>query len=451
MIKHSLLGILLMVMSFSLYADINESITKTQQGVIYIVSSGVDEKGKEIGGTGTGFLIDNDKKLVVTNFHVIETSLGQGKIFIADGGLKNDDFKSATVIASSPQLDLALLQVPALKERPALSIVDSKATDNSIIEGQDVWSIGFPSISQEWSLTTAYKLDQNNQLKKEDFASMEKDILTPTLDKGIIKKVTQTRTWGEQTNGLTSQTSAINILHHSADVNHGNSGGPLVNDCGMVVGVNTLVDNRDVNTINKALSAIDLVAFLDKNGANYHKTSGICTPIAATKPAPVSTTTSVSKTDSAGLNGWYIGGLALLTLTLLSGWWILNNRRLPVNLQAEAVSLPLTATPKLANGTTSQYYLQGLDHYHDLYFPLHDNAIQLGRMHNGNDYSIDDDSVSRQHLNLRKEANGWVAIGRDTVNGTSINGVELKAHEVRNLLPNDILQLGRVRLVLHKT
>ena len=48
MIKHSLLGILLMVMSFSLYADINESITKTQQGVIYIVSSGVDEKGKEI-------------------------------------------------------------------------------------------------------------------------------------------------------------------------------------------------------------------------------------------------------------------------------------------------------------------------------------------------------------------------------------------------------------------
>ena len=82
---------------------------------------------------------------------------------------------------------------------------------------------------------------------------------------------------------------------------------------------------------------------------------------------------------------------------------------------------------------------------------MHDNAIQLGRMHNGNDYSIDDDSVSRQHLNLRKEANGWVAIGRDTVNGTSINGVELKAHEVRNLLPNDILQLGRVRLVLHKT
>ena len=58
-----------------------------------------------------------------------------------------------------------------------------------------------------------------------------------------------------------------NAILHEAAVLQGNSGGPLVDACGRVIGVNTFiaVDKEQSARNNYALASADLVAFLSRN------------------------------------------------------------------------------------------------------------------------------------------------------------------------------------------
>jgi hypothetical protein len=86
------------------------------------------------------------------------------------------------------------------------------------------------------------------------------------------------------------------VIMHSASVSSGNSGGPLVNMAGEVVGINTQRYSRkeDLAVLNIALSAVDMVAFLANCGlapalADGQTLAGIerrRSPAPAPAPAP---------------------------------------------------------------------------------------------------------------------------------------------------------------------
>jgi S1-C subfamily serine protease len=71
---------------------------------------------------------------------------------------------------------------------------------------------------------------------------------------------------------------AITRLVHTADVLKGYSGGPLIDTCGRIVGVNTFiqVDQEQAGKLNNAVSTGDLMAFLAQHGVKLAMDQRAC-------------------------------------------------------------------------------------------------------------------------------------------------------------------------------
>src|SRR5437016_8462900 len=156
-------------------------------------------------GVGSGFIID-PKGYILTNNHVIE---GASRITI--GLLSGERFRGK-VIGIDKETDLALIKIDADHDLPVMKFGDS----NSVQVGDWVLAIGSP-----------FGLDQ-------------------TVTAGIISK---------KERDSSAFTSFQRFLQTDAAINRGNSGGPLVNMRGEVIGVNSQIAtlNGDYNGIGFAL------------------------------------------------------------------------------------------------------------------------------------------------------------------------------------------------------
>ena len=153
-------------------------------------------------GFGSGFVVGQGG-VVVTNNHVVEG----GDTFVvlskhAAGGPRYQ----ATVIWASPDYDLALLKVAGL-DLPQLVVAE-----NVPDKGSAVTTIGYPGVAD------ARGEDINN-------------LAESTFTQGIIGRIIRT--------SYSQEEKRQTVLQHSAAVNSGNSGGPLLDSCGRVIGVNT--------------------------------------------------------------------------------------------------------------------------------------------------------------------------------------------------------------------
>ncbi len=83
------------------------------------------------------------------------------------------------------------------------------------------------------------------------------------------------------------QDTGSTIVIHTADMSQGNSGGPLVDLCGRVVGVNTFIgmDEASGRRGLYALGGTDLLAFLAANGISADRADGPCGAEADGAPA----------------------------------------------------------------------------------------------------------------------------------------------------------------------
>ena len=188
---------------FSSIAFSESSIEDVDKSVIRILNLGVDE----FNGSGTGFFI-NDRGYILTNAHVVENA---SKLVVLkkskDGVLEK---KFASLVAISEPHDLAAIKV-SFNQSDYLSFSRSK-----LQKGDNVRSIGFPGGAD----------------------SSADSISESTLTQGIIGRIFRS-SWMEEGKKL-------DIVQHSASISPGNSGGPLIDFCGRVVGVNTAVANVTV-------------------------------------------------------------------------------------------------------------------------------------------------------------------------------------------------------------
>lgn len=167
--------------------------SQNAQAVVAVMAeiSAVDMFGQTSTGlsTGTGFLISSDG-YIVTNYHVIADSKKQSVM------LFSGEEYAATIVGSDRKNDIALLKIEG-KNFPWVSFGSSGA----LAVGDQVVAIGHPLGSDEATLTVGYV--------------SAKDVV------------------------VTGDSGAIYMLQTDAAINSGNSGGPLFNMRGEVVGITT--------------------------------------------------------------------------------------------------------------------------------------------------------------------------------------------------------------------
>ncbi|MGI9621354.1 MAG: S1C family serine protease, partial [Acidimicrobiales bacterium] len=176
----------------------------------------------EPAGTGTGWVLDADDGLIVTNQHVTNG----GETFTV--GLDDERAQDATILASAPCQDLALLQVEDTAALETLPI----GSQEDLRQGETVVAAGFPG-----SATAGGELAATT---------------------GVVSVVETTF----DINGLNVPLYP-NVIQTDSAINPGNSGGPLVNAAGEVVGINTAIID-DANSIGFAISIDTVRPLIDR-------------------------------------------------------------------------------------------------------------------------------------------------------------------------------------------
>lgn len=174
-----------------------------------------------VGFTGTGFVISDDG-LVVTNNHVV-----QGAATLAVSFSEGEPM-NARILGVSECSDLAVIDLDGDGYTP-LSFREDPVTI-----GVSVFSAGFPAADE-----------------------IDFDDLDYTLTSGIVGSI--------QADGETSWASVDGVIQHDARILGGNSGGPLVDENGHVVGVN-YAGNDQFDT-NFAIAAQDARPIIDRLAA----------------------------------------------------------------------------------------------------------------------------------------------------------------------------------------
>ncbi|HVA24976.1 MAG TPA: trypsin-like peptidase domain-containing protein [Chloroflexota bacterium] len=149
-------------------------------------------------GVGAGVIWDSDGG-IVTNRHVVGEAEGPLQVLLGDGRTM-----AAQVVRRHPAADLALLQIPAGGLQPA-SAGDSEA----LRVGQLVFAIGHP-----WG---------------------QPDVVTA----GIVSGAGDTPArWGGR---------PVDYIRSDVRLAPGNSGGPLIDAAGQVVGINSMIWGGDLS------------------------------------------------------------------------------------------------------------------------------------------------------------------------------------------------------------
>jgi serine protease Do len=198
------------------------SIVTSQQSSVNSAYYGTRTRTTQAAGTG---LIIDSNGLILTNKHVVAEGITKLEVVTSDG----TRYEDVDVIGRDSLNDLAILKVKDPKNFKAAQLADS----DNVRTGQKVIAIG-----------NALGQFQN------------------TVTSGIISGLGRPVEAGDESGSATEQLT--NLFQTDAAINSGNSGGPLLNYNGEVIGINTAIaaDAQNIGfaiPINEAKGIIETV------------------------------------------------------------------------------------------------------------------------------------------------------------------------------------------------
>ncbi|MBY0328478.1 trypsin-like peptidase domain-containing protein, partial [Patescibacteria group bacterium] len=227
--------------------SVTEVVAKTNASVVSVTLS----KGGVSVGKGTGFFVSKDG-LIVTNRHVVNTDGATITVTTTDG-----KERSATLVATDPVLDIAILRVQGNTFVP-LVLGDSSALSS----GQSVVAIGY-----------ALGTFQNS--------------VSAGVISGLSRSIIASGSNGESE-------YLDQVIQTDAAINRGNSGGPLLNLKGEVIGVNVATATTSqsigfalpINDVKQAVTSVQKTGRIIRPYIGVRYTQ-ITTEVAQSKSLPV--------------------------------------------------------------------------------------------------------------------------------------------------------------------
>jgi serine protease Do len=221
-----LFALLLAFLPLSALAQSNADIDAAARSVVRIVVT--DDASEGDIGMGSGVAVSPTR--IVTNAHVVERAVESGGFVgvVPSEGRKRYEGK---VVAYAPDLDLAIIAITNGRIEPATLY------GGPVADGAAVAALGYP-----------YGVDR---------------AMASGLDE-LIRPQAPVKSLGH-VGGRRSNARYDTVLH-DANIGRGNSGGPLVDACGRVIGINSFLSISEGidSPFAFALSVKELAAFLTK-------------------------------------------------------------------------------------------------------------------------------------------------------------------------------------------
>ena len=247
---------------FGLVGGGNIEPYEARQGVVlvYAVATVYNEDGsvEQMGGTGTGWAIGKPGEpvqYIVTNGHVVEAAYAYPRMYENVVGTvqvyysaAENDFAQVEVVYYSPQTekDIAILKLPTpTNKRVSLTLRES----DSVKMSETAYALGYPGDSSSRQTLPAYDLN---------------DV---TITKGIVS------------NRVNAKWATYEAFQMDVSIAPGNSGGPLVDENGRVIGINasgaTDPDTGLMLGMNYAIIMDELTKILDQERIEYTMAGGL--------------------------------------------------------------------------------------------------------------------------------------------------------------------------------
>lgn len=208
-------------------------------------------------GGGSGFFITPE--LILTNSHVVDSSKEREAVVIGrgvDGGAVVDIIDRVRGKNQNGR-DYAVLK---LQNGPAPNAAVLGFSD-AVTKLQPVVAAGYPALLLDNDLNFKALLNGDMSSVRGDQAAMP-DL---ALSQGTVM-------------ALQNSGRGLPTIAHSAPISGGNSGGPLVDECGRVVGINTFINVSEEQGTNAgfALSSADIITYLKSKGIAPQVSSSAC-------------------------------------------------------------------------------------------------------------------------------------------------------------------------------
>jgi pSer/pThr/pTyr-binding forkhead associated (FHA) protein len=382
-------------------ADVEPSVYK-------IYAFPADGKGY---GFGSGFLVSG-KRTVVTNYHVVENG-STFRVAYRDAN-KQGQLIVARVIATRPQLDIAILETDRDLPGKALALADYEPEKLA-----NVITMGFPG---------AAEIRDRGQIRtKEEFEALLRDptSLEATITKGAVSRMNLADMKRSETRTLHAR-----AVQHNAQFSPGNSGGPLFDECNAVVGINTFL-RTDAQGVFFSIHSSELVRTLREQSIPFTSINQ-CVPVAPTNyTIPIVIALSLTLAASALVLALRAGSLQQVGAQISRYTRVRRSeapiaggelRAAPAPGGSPAIALvPLAGGPAIAIAAGK--------------------ALVVGRARTA-DLVIENDTVSSRHASLQIDParNSLRITDLGSSNGTYLNNRQITTGEA---MPGDTVRFGK--------
>lgn len=376
-----------LITSYEVSATEGNPVPKAKQSVVCILSGVIYEDGTPYAydgqtATGTGFGVGRkgqDTDTFVTNCHVVSgIDMIYPTVYIMIDGADVYDESSlilAEVVYVDEEIDLAVLKT----EEPVRGVTGLPLLPAETQEtGDTVYALGFPAIADSVADTNQYTVE---------------DI---TVTNGVLSRY------------LSS--NGVKCMAHTATVNSGNSGGPLINDQGQVIGINTFIYWDDHADLRCYAIYIDYVMnVLDELGIPY------------------------TKANASG------GGNFMLVILILAAAAVMGG----------VVVVVLKNKGKITEPMQSSEHTEACHKLRAVNGPLAGkewnvkNVLMVGRDPSGAIvFPPDAKGISRIHCSVKEQQGNVMLTDLGSSYGTFVNGKKLEPNESVQIYPGTEITLG---------